>query len=636
MTCARPIFRLFTTHATTSKTDPIFKYPNFEEFIQEFHAHFIRTHRHTDSLSMSNIIKFYALSSETIRKAHFAFLQIEHPTLPIWNFMIRGFAQSDLPGEATPLFEKMRDRGLHGNNLTFIFLFKACSRVSDILTGKKAHGLALKLGFGSYLYVCNSLIHMYGSCDALDFSRKIFDEMPERDLVSWNSLICGYSQRNKFKEILVLYGAMQATNLAADSITLVKVLLACSRMGELDVADSAVKYIENSGIEIDVYLGNALIDMYGRRGFVDLARGVFDRMIEKDVVTWNTMIMGYSKAGNFDAAMKLFDEMPRRDVISWTSIIVGYCHAKQFSDAIRIFRRMMAAKVKPDEVTVASVLSACAHLGMLDVGNAVHKYVCEYDVKVDIHVGNALIDMYCKCGSTEKALEVFHDMKEKDTVSWNSVISGLAVNGISDYALDLFSQMLIEGVKVTHGTFAGVLLACAHGGLVDKGLDYFDSMGRVHGLVPEVKHYGCIVDLFCRSGNLERAYEFIQCTPVASEVVVWRILLGGCKLHGNVSLAEIASSKLIELDPHNGANYVLSSSAYASAERWNDATKMRELIDEDDLQKPLGWSTIEVDGLGPVDSQGKGPSESQNNPSPIKLSERKDFITSLPATYENG
>ncbi|KAL3511141.1 hypothetical protein ACH5RR_030542 [Cinchona calisaya] len=638
MISARPIFRLFTTSATTPKSEPVFKYPNIDDFVEEFHAHFIRTYKHTDPVSMSRIIKSYALSPASMRKAHLAFLQIDQPTLPIWNFMIRGFAQSDRPGEALHMFEKMRERGLHGNNLTFIFLLKTSARVLDILTGKKVHALALKLGFGTYLYVCNALIHMYASCDALDFSKKIFDEMSDRDLVSWNSLICGYSQCNKFMELLCLYDAMLADNVKADAVTMVKVLLTCSRLGNWEVADNVVKYIENNNVEIDVYLGNTLIAVYGRRGFVDLARGVFDRMMEKNVVTWNAMIMGYSKAGDLDAAMKLFDKMPRRDVVSWTSIIVGYSQAKRFFDAIRIFQEMMAAKVKPDEVTVASVLSASAHLGMLNVGKAVHDYVCEYDVRIDIYVGNALIDMYCKCGSVEKALEVFHDMEEKDSVSWTSVISGFAVNGVSDNALVLFSKMLRDGVKPTHGTFVGVLLACAHGGLVDKGLEYFESMERDHGLVPETKHYGCVVDLFCRSGDLERAYEFIQCKPVASEVVFWRILLNGCKLHGNVPLAEIASSKLIELDPHNGVNYVLSSSAYASAERWNDATKMRELMEEDDMQKPLGWSSIEVNGVRSGNSQGKGPLESQNKLGPINnnIPKRKDFVTSLPEIYENG
>lgn len=521
--------------------------------------------------------------------------------------MIRGFSQSSRPDEAINMFNKMRGQGYHGNNLTFIFTLKASARVSDIITGKKVHVFVIKLGFESYLYVGNSLVYMYASCGALDFARNVFDEMSDRDLVSWNSLICGYSQCKKYKEVLGLFDTMCAANLKADAVTMVKVLLACGHFGDWGRTDSLVKYIDDNCVEIDVYLGNTLIDMYGRRGLVEMAREVFDKMVQRNIVTWNSMIMGYSKAGNLQDGRRLFDEMPRRDKISWTSIIVGYCQAKLFSDAIRTFQEMMAAKVEPDEITIASVLSACAHMGMHNVGKAVHEYICQYGVEIDIYVGNALIDMYCKCGLFEKALEVFHDMKEKDSVSWTSVISGIAVNGGSQHALNLFNQMLTEGIKPTHGSFVGVLLACAHSGLVDEGLKYFESMERDHGLVPEMKHYGCIVDLLGRCGNLEKAYEFIQKMPVVPDVVVWRILLGACRVHGNIHIAEIASSKVLKLDPKNGANYVLSSSSFATAGRWNDATNMRELIDRDDVQKkPPGWSSLEVNSVTSSEPQEKG------------------------------
>jgi RIO kinase 1 len=183
---------------------------------------------------------------------------------------------------------------------------------------------------------------------------------------------------------------------------------------------------------------------------------------------------------------------------------------------------------------------------------------------------------------------------EKDSVSWTSVIAGLAVNGSSDSALNLFSLMLREGVRPTHGTFVGVLLACAHAGVVDKGLEYFESMEKVYGLTPEMKHYGCIVDLLSRSGNLERAYEFIRRMPVDPDVVVWRILLSASQVHGNLPLAEIATNKLLELDPSNSGNYVLSSNTYAGSNRWEDVVKMRGLMEESNVQKPSGSSSIEI------------------------------------------
>ncbi|XP_047177355.1 pentatricopeptide repeat-containing protein At2g22410, mitochondrial-like [Vigna umbellata] len=550
----------------------------------------------TDPSTIYNLLKSYALSPSTILKAHHLFQQIHRPTLSFWNLMIRGWSISDQPIEAIRLYNLMYGQGLMGNNLTYPFLFKACARVPHVSRGTTLHGRVLKLGFQPHLFVSNALIQMYGSCGHLDFARKVFDEMPERDLVSWNSLICGYGQCKKFREVLGVFEAMRVADVKGDAVTMVKVVLACSFLSEWSVADAMVDYIEENKVEMDVYLGNTLIDMYGRRGLVHLARGVFDRMERRNLVSWNTMIMGYGKVRNLVAARELFDTMPQRDVISWTSMITGYSQASRFTEAVRLFKEMMEAKVKPDEITVASVLSACAHIGSLDVGEAVNHYIRKYDVKTDVYVGNALIDMYCKCGVVGKALEVFKEMTKRDSVSWTSIISGFAVNGFADSALDYFSRMLKESVWPSHGAFVGVLLACAHAGLVDKGLEYFESMGEVYGLKPEMKHYGCVVDLLSRSGNLQRAYEFINEMPVTPDVVVWRILLSASQVHGNVHLAEIATKKLLELDPSNSGNYVLSSNTYAGSNRWEDVVKMRGLMDKSNVQKPSGSSFIEING----------------------------------------
>ncbi|KAK6926308.1 Pentatricopeptide repeat [Dillenia turbinata] len=315
-------------------------------------------------------------------------------------------------------------------------------------------------------------------------------------------------------------------NVKVDAVTMVKVLLACSHLGDKEYVDYAMRHIEENNVEIDVYLGNTMINLYGRFGLVELAHG-----------------------------------------------------------------DMMAAKVKPDKITVASVLCACAHLGLLDMGRAIHDYICEHGLKADVFVGNALIDMYCKCGSVEKAFEVFREMKMKDSVSWTAVIEGPAVNGFSDAAVDLFMQMLREGIKPTEGTFVGILLACAHSGQVDIGLEYFETMK----IRATNEAYGCVVDLLSHSGDLDGAYEFIRKMPIAPDDVIWRILLSACKLHGNVILAEVAANKLLELDPCNSGNYVLLSSTYAGADRWADAIRTRELMEDGDIQKPSGSSAIETD-----------------------------------------
>ncbi|XWS37753.1 hypothetical protein CRYUN_Cryun19dG0072400 [Craigia yunnanensis] len=595
MKSPRPISRRFSSFLTPSKPERVTKNPLSINAAKELHAYVIRTQRHEDPSSISPVIRAYSLAPSHLHKAHLVFNQIKQPALLNFNHMIRGFSQSNQPDEAIKMYYKMYHfQGFSGDIMTFIFVFKACARVSDIGNCQKLHVHAVKLGFDSYLFVANALIHMYSCCGDLGFARKVFDTMEERDLVSWNSLICGYSKCQRFKELLGLFRAMQEANVKADAVTMLKVILACCYTDNMNLADSMVKYIEESCIHIDVYLGNTLIDMYGKRGLVNLAREVFDRMLERNVVSWNALIKGYINVGQFIEARKVFDKMKQRDVISWTSMITGYSQANQYTDALKLFQDMMAAMVVPDEITVASVLSACANVGALDVGQAVHDYICNYGIRADVYVGNSLIDMYCKCGVVEKGLKVFHDMKEKDSISWTSVISGLAVNGFADSALEFFSQMLKEGVRPTHGCFVGILLACTHAGLVDKGLEYFKSMETVHGLTPEMKHYGCVVDLFSRSGYLERAYQFIKNMPIHPDVVVWRILLGACKLHGNVVLAEIVTNNLLELDPSNSGNYVLLSNTYASSDRWDAATKMRELMEENDVQKPTGWSSIEV------------------------------------------
>ncbi|KAK7303613.1 hypothetical protein RJT34_14523 [Clitoria ternatea] len=365
--------------------------------------------------------------------------------------MIRGWSQSDQPIHAIHLYNLMYEHGLLGNNLTYPFLFKACARVSDVSCGRAVHARILKLGFNYLVFVSNALIHI---------------------------------QCKRFREVLGVFEAMQVANVKGDAVTMVKVIFSCSSLGEWGITDVVVSYIKENNVEIDVYLGNTLIDMYGWRGL------------------------------------------------------------------------------------------------------AVHDYVQKYDVKADVYVGNALIDMYCKCGVVEKALDVFKKMRKKDFVSWTSIITGLAVNGFANSALDFFSRMLREGVQPSHGAFVGILLACAHARLVNKGLEYFESMEKVYGLKPEMKHYGCIVDLLSRFGNLQRAYEFIKMMHVAPDVVVWRILLGASQVHGNISLAQIATKKVLELDPSNGGNYVLSFNTYASSNRWEDVVKMRGLMEKSNVQKP--------------------------------------------------
>ncbi|TVU36592.1 hypothetical protein EJB05_18530, partial [Eragrostis curvula] len=541
------------------------------EAIKRLHAHLIVSGLQNCQHAMSKVLRSYALLQPDLAFAYKVIEQIGAPRTFLWSTILRELVLNDAPEDAIAFYKKAYGQGVEPDNLTFPFVLKACARICAMKEGEQMHNHAMKLGFLVDIYVSNSLINLYAACGDLFRARYVFDEMLVKDVVSWNSLICGYSQRNRPKEVLMLFKVMQNEGIKADKVTMVKVVSACSRLGDWGLADSMVRCIEEHGIGVDVYLGNTLIDYYGRSRQLQSAEKVFSHMKDKNIVTLNTMITTYAKDGGLVSARKIFDQIPNKDLISWSSMICGYSQTGHFSEALEIFRQMQRAKMKPDAVVIASVLSACAHLGVLDLGKWIHDYVKRNNIKADVIMENSLIDMYAKCGSAKDALQVFKGMKEKDTLSCNSIIMGLANNGFEDDALNIFHAMLAEGFKPNEVTFLGVLVACANRNLVQEGLDHFESMKSVHNLEPEMKHYGCVVHLLGRAGQLEKALRFVMDMPIAPDPVVWRILLGACKTHGDVPVAEEVTKRLNDLEPGNSGNYTLLSNTDASADRWSDA-----------------------------------------------------------------
>lgn len=563
------------------------------EAIKKLHGHLIVSGLYNCQYAMSKILTFYAVLQPDLVSAHKVYGQIEAPTTYLCNIILRGLAQSNAPEDAIAFYKKARGKGMEPDNLTFPFVVKACARVGALKEGKQMHNHALKFGLLSDIFVSNSLIHLYAACGDLCCARSVFDEMLVKDVVSWNSLVCGYHQCNRLRDVLTLFKLMHDDGVKADKVTMVKVVSACTRLGDWSTADYLVRYIEDYFIEVDIYLGNTLIDYYGRRGQLQSAEKVFFNMEDRNVVTLNAMITTYSKGGDLVSARKLFEEIPNKDLISWSSMISGYSQASQFSDALELFRQMQRAQVKPDVIVITSVLSACGHLGALDLGKWVHEYVRRNRIEADTIMHNSLIDMYAKCGCTKEALQVFKEMKEKDTLSWNAIILGLANNGSEEDALNIFRAMLAEGFRPNGVTFLGVLITCANAELVEEGLDFFDSMKSVHNVEPQMRHYGSIVDLLGRAGQLEKALRFITEMPVAPDPVVYRILLGACKTHGDLAIAEVVTKKLNELDGCNSGNYTLLSNTYASADRWSDAMKVRQWMEDSRVRKSPACSVVD-------------------------------------------
>ncbi|XP_031491400.1 pentatricopeptide repeat-containing protein At2g22410, mitochondrial-like [Nymphaea colorata] len=566
--------------------------------LRKLHARLVVLGLERDGPSMLNMLSSCTPSTCDLEYACLVFERVEHQSYFIWNTVIRTSAEGSKPEDAIGFYKRMKQRGVQPDNYTFPFALKACSRLEEIAEGRKMHGDIVKMGLSSNVFVQNALIHMYAANKKIGNARQLFDEMPERDLVSWNCLISGYSQNGCLRDVLALFQEMQSQNVLADEITMGKVILACTHLGEWGIARLVVEYIEKNSVKLDMFLCNTLIDMYGRCGCVDDAYKVFVEMSKRNNVSWNAMITACAKAGDIAAARKLFDEMPERDLVSWTAMIAGYSQASEFSEALALFRQMLIENIKPDEITLVSVLSACAHLGALNIGRWIHNYIHQNRVKSDVFLGNALVDMYCKCGSIDMAIDVFYNMPQKDVLSWNSIILGLAVNGRASDALQLFPEMIRVGVQPSDVTFIGILLACSHEGLVDQGYGYFEQMMNVYHLSPQMKHYGCMVDLLSRSGRLDEAYKFILKMPFDPDPVLWRTLLSACAVHGDVELAEITTKRLLVLEPSNSDNYVLLANVYARTGRWTDAMRIREKMKGSNLKKTPGCSSIEVNGVG--------------------------------------
>ncbi|CAK8570022.1 unnamed protein product [Lathyrus sativus] len=389
------------------------------------------------------------------------------------------------------------------------------------------------------------------------------------DAFLFNTVIRAYAQtqtHDSKSKALEFYTTMLRYGVSPNKFTFPFVLKACAgvaslRLGKL-VHGSVVKF----GFEDDLHVVNTMIHMYccceGEEG-IEFAEKVFDESSKSDLVTWSAMIGGFVRLGRSARAIGLFREMQ----------VMGVC---------------------PDEITMVSVLSACADLGALELGKWMESYIERKNIPKSVELCNALIDMFAKCGDVDKATKLFEQMESRTIVSWTSVIAGFAMHGRGLDAVSLFDEMVENGITPDDVAFIGVLSACSHSGLVDKGRTYFKSMERNFNIVPKIEHYGCMVDLFCRGGFVKEAFEFVQKMPFEPNQIIWRTIITACHASGELKLGESISKGLIKKEPMHESNYVLLSNIYAKLRQWEKKTKVREIMDMRGMKKVPGSTMIEV------------------------------------------
>ncbi|EOA32570.1 hypothetical protein CARUB_v10015860mg [Capsella rubella] len=618
--------RLFATEAGSKTTwDPVqslqLNHPslvllencNSRNQFKQVLAQIMRFNLIGDTFPMSRLLLFSAITyPENIDLAKLLFLKFTpNPNVFVYNTMISAVSTSK--NECFGLYGSLIRHRVSPDRQTFLYLMKASSFLSEV---KQIHCHIIVSGcfsLGNYLW--NSLVKLYMELGSLGFAEKVFAIMPEPDVSSFNVMIVGYAKKGFCLEALKLYYKMVGDGIEPDEYAVLGLLVCSGQLSDTRLGKGVHGWIERRrpGHSSNLILSNALLDMYFKCKDSGLAKRAFDAMKKKDMCSWNTMVAGFVRLGDMEAAQAFFDQMPKRDLVSWNSLLFGYSKKGCDQSAVRelFYEMLITEKIKPDRVTMVSLISGAANNGDLSHGRWVHGLVIRLQLKGDAFLSSALIDMYCKCGIIERAFMVFKTATEKDVTLWTSMITGLAFHGNGQQALQLFENMQEEGVMPNKVTLLAVLTACSHSGLVEQGLHVFNHMKEKFGFDPETEHYGSLVDLLCRAGRVEEAKDIMQTKmPMRPSQSMWGSILSACRGGGDIETAEMALTELLKLEPEKEGGYVLLSNIYATAGRWGYSDKTRDAMESHGVKKPAGISSVV--GVGGIHSFVAA--EKQNHP----------------------
>lgn len=464
---------------------------------------------------------------------------------------------------------------------------------------QKIHAQFIKTGLVNDTVAASRLLAFCASpAGNIDYAYMVFTQIQNPNLFIWNTIIRGFSQSSFPQNAISLFIDMLVISpIQPQRLTYPSVFKAYAQLGQACDGAQLHGRVIKMGLQCDLFIRNTILYMYANCGFLSEARLVFDEDVEFDAVAWNSMIMGLSKCGEVSESRRLFDKMPLRNSVSWNSMISGYVRNGKFIEALELFGKMQDERIKPSEFTMVSLLNACGSLGAIRQGKWIHDYIRKDGIELNVLVTTAIIDMYCKCGSINEALDVFDTAPQKGLSCWNSMILGLALNGCEEEAIELFSRLESSNLTPDGVSFIGALTACKHNaGMVEKAKDYFSIMKEVYKINPLIRHYSCMVDVLGQAGSLEEAENLIKTMPINPDAIIWGSLLSACKKHGNIEMARRAAKQVLELDPNESCAHVLMSNVYASSRQFEEATLERLSMKEKMIQKEPGCSLIEVDG----------------------------------------
>ncbi|KAK2967416.1 hypothetical protein RJ640_022348 [Escallonia rubra] len=505
-----------------------------------------------DLYIVNSLVNMYSKTG-SLRSSCDLFGSISTRDVALWNSMISAYVESGFIEDAMSLFAEMRFEGIKADERTIAIISRVCEDLPNgLLNCRSLHGYGIKSGMERNKHLGNALLSVYAAQSCVKDAKKVFHEIGDADVISWNTLILALAHSYESKgQACEIFGKMRESDTKPNSHTIISVLAACEAEAFLIIGRSFHGYVIKHNLEIDPSLNSALTEMYMNCGDEATARNLFERYGDKDLISWNSLISNYIRNDKAHEALLFFQQM--------------------------------ISEMEPNPVSVINVLSSCTHLANLPQGLCLHAYTVrrEFSMGFDLSLANSLITMYARCGNMQYAEKIFKTLSRKNIVSWNALISGYDVR---------------RCFKPNSITFISALSACSHCGLIEKGLQLFTSMVQEFYITPDLVHYACVADLLSHGGSLGEAMKFVELMPIAPDASVWRALLGGCRVYSETKLARRISEKLLELEPTNPGNYILLSNIYAAADLWSEVNKLRAVLEEKGLKKPPGKSWIVIRG----------------------------------------
>ncbi|PAN31690.1 hypothetical protein PAHAL_5G437600 [Panicum hallii] len=491
------------------------------------------------------------------------FLEMPERDTVSYNAMMMGCSKEGLHREALGLFAEMQREGIDTSQFTFSSMLTVATGMVDLHLGRQIHGLVVRAGSAHNVFVNNSLLDFYSKCDCLGDLEQLFLEMPDRDNVSYNVMISAYAWNRCAGMVLQLFREMQAIGFDRRALPYASLLSVAGSLPDIEIGKQIHAQLVLLGLASEDLVGNALIDMYSKCGMLDAAKTSFANKSEKTAISWTALITGCVQNGQHEKALQLFCDMRR----------IG---------------------LRPDRATCSSIMKASSSLAMIGLGRQLHSYLTKSGHMSSVFSGSALLDMYAKCGCLDEAVRTFDEMPEKNSITWNAVISAYAHYGQAKNAIRMFESMLHCGLYPDSVTFLSVIAACGHNGFAEECMKYFDLMKYYYSMSPWMEHYSCVIDTLGRAGYFDKVQKVLDEMPFEAGPIIWSSILHSCRIHGNKCLAKMAAEKLFSMTPTDATPYVILSNIYAKAGHWEDAARVKKIMRDRGVRKESGNSWVEI------------------------------------------